>query len=119
MISPAGTTAVELDRRLTFGSDSYPFTVCAGPGAWDDLARMFRGALRLFHIPTTLLALSDSVVSRKQAANMGGKNTVGAFKTPAGVWANLDVLRHLPSAEFRAAMCEGAKNIVAIVPGRA
>src|SRR5260370_36367927 len=41
MISPAGTTAVELDRRLTFGSDSYPFTVCAGPGAWDDLARRF------------------------------------------------------------------------------
>jgi 3-dehydroquinate synthetase len=206
MTPPAGTTAVELDRCLTFGADSYPFTVCAGPGAWDDLAARlaalgadrfvlvvdtgvppvvhqsilgcfrglppvticevapgnkspetvnwilrkalkdkitrqsvfvaagggeignlagkaaadaFRGATRLFHVPTTLLAGSDSVISRKQAANCVDKNDVGAFKTPAGAWVNLDVLRYLPADEIRSALCEGAKNLVAVLPDRA
>jgi len=212
MISHAGTTAVELERLLTFGADSYPVTIVSGPGARDDLARrlagldadrfvlvadtgvppeirgpileclrdqgpvtvcelspgegnktlaaagavmttafregatrrsvvvamgggqagniaglaaalMYRGPVRLLHIPTTLLAVSDSVVSRKQAVNLGGtegtaqvKNTVGVFKTPEAVWADLQMLRYLPGDEIRSGLCEAVKNLVAILP---
>jgi 3-dehydroquinate synthetase len=39
MTSLAGTAAVKFDRRLTFGSHSYPYLIRSGPAAWHDLAR--------------------------------------------------------------------------------
>jgi 3-dehydroquinate synthetase len=80
---------------------------------------VYRGAPRLLQIPTTLLALSDSVLSLKQAINSPwGKNHLGCFKAPVFVWGHLDILRTLPAAEKRAALCETAKNVLAICPER-
>lgn len=80
---------------------------------------VYRGALRLVQIPTTLLALSDSVLSLKQAINSPwGKNHLGCFKAPTFVWGHLDLLSTLPASEKRAALCEAAKNVLAICPHR-
>jgi 3-dehydroquinate synthetase len=81
-------------------------------------ALLFRG-IRLVHAPTTLLAMSDSVLSLKQAVNSGmGKNHIGTFHTPEFVWNNLAYLESLPSDEIRGALCETIKNVLAISPER-
>lgn len=81
-------------------------------------ALLFRG-IRLVHVPTTLLAMSDSVLSLKQAVNSGvGKNHIGTFHTPEFVWNNLAYLESLPSDEIRGALCETIKNVLAISPER-
>ena len=77
-------------------------------------------APRLVHIPTTLLAMSDSVLSLKQAVNSAvGKNHLGCFHAPDLVWSQLDCLATLPAADqVRAALCEAIKNVIAICPER-
>jgi 3-dehydroquinate synthase/2-deoxy-scyllo-inosose synthase len=81
-------------------------------------ALLFRG-IRLVHIPTTLLAMSDSVLSLKQAVNTSdGKNQLGAFHAPQFVWANLGYTKSLPPVEVRSALCELVKNVLAIAPER-
>lgn len=81
-------------------------------------ALLFRG-IRLIHVPTTLLAMTDSVLSLKQAVNSGlGKNHLGTFYAPELVWNDLRNLESLPRDEIRSALCEMSKNILAISPGR-
>jgi 3-dehydroquinate synthetase len=79
-------------------------------------ALLYRG-IRLVHLPTTLLAMSDSVLSLKQAVNTSiGKNQIGTFKAPEFVWNDLAYLRALSRSEVRSALCELIKNVVAICP---
>jgi 3-dehydroquinate synthase/2-deoxy-scyllo-inosose synthase len=79
-------------------------------------ALLFRG-IRLVHMPTTLLAMSDSVLSLKQAVNSPvGKNHLGTFYAPELVWCDLAYLRWLPVREIQSALCELIKNVVAITP---
>ncbi|MGW1199323.1 2-deoxy-scyllo-inosose synthase [Streptomyces sp. NPDC002536] len=81
-------------------------------------ALIFRG-LRLVHMPTTLLGMSDSVLSLKQAVNSRvGKNHLGTFHAPVLVWNHLDFLDTLPAAEIRSALCEMIKNVLGICPDR-
>ena len=81
-------------------------------------ALLFRG-IRLVHVPTTLLAMSDSVLSLKQAVNSElGKNHIGTFYPPVLVWNSLDLLTTLPPAEIQSALCEMIKNVLAICPER-
>ncbi|MFJ1706972.1 2-deoxy-scyllo-inosose synthase [Kitasatospora sp. NPDC088346] len=81
-------------------------------------ALVFRG-IRLVHMPTTLLGMSDSVLSLKQAVNSSyGKNHLGTFHAPVFVWNHLDFLDSLPAAETRSALCEMIKNVLGIVPER-
>ncbi len=79
-------------------------------------ALLYRG-IRLVHIPTTLLAMSDSVLSLNQAVNTSeGKNQLGAFHPPQFVWADLGYTKTLPPAQIRSALCELVKNVLAIAP---
>lgn len=81
------------------------------------LAHMFLRGIRLVHVPTTLLAMSDSVLSLKQAVNSGsGKNHLGAFHVPELVWTHLDLACTLPPVQIKAALGEAIKNVVAICP---
>ena len=83
------------------------------------LAHLFLRGTRLVHVPTTLLAMSDSVLSLKQAVNSPvGKNHLGAFHAPELVWSQLDSLDTLPQSQVRAALCEAIKNVIAICPDR-
>jgi len=79
-------------------------------------ALMFRG-IRLVHVPTSLIAMLDSVYSLKQAINASvGKNLVGTFYAPEEVLADTSVLRTLPQREMISGMCEVVKNALAIRP---
>jgi 3-dehydroquinate synthetase len=97
--------------------------VALGGGIAGNVAGLLAGLLyrgiRLIHIPTTLLSMSDSVLSLKQAVNSRlGKNHLGVFHPPALVWTRLEFLDTLPAAEIQSALCEMIKNVLAICPER-
>jgi 3-dehydroquinate synthase/2-deoxy-scyllo-inosose synthase len=81
-------------------------------------ALLYRG-IRLVQVPTTFLAMSDSVLSLKQTVNAGcGKNLLGTFHKPEFVWVDLGYLSTLPADAIRAGLCELVKNALTIIPNR-
>jgi len=77
---------------------------------------LFRG-IKFVHIPTSLMAISDSVLSLKQAINSSyGKNLIGLFYTPTMVIANIDFLETSPKYEIVSGLCEIIKNALTILP---
>jgi len=85
-----------------------------GGGVTGDLsgfaAASYLRGISFFQVPTTLLAMVDSSVGGKTGINLSsGKNLVGAFHQPTGVFVDVDCLRTLPSREFSAGMAEVIK----------
>jgi 3-dehydroquinate synthase/2-deoxy-scyllo-inosose synthase len=81
-------------------------------------ALLFRG-VRLVQVPTTLIGMSDVVLSLKQGVNFAGvKNGLGTFLAPDLIWANPDALRTLPPREIRAGQAEIIKNALIIAPSQ-
>lgn len=85
-----------------------------GGGVIGDLAgfaaSIYMRGIDFYQIPTTLLAMVDSSVGGKTAINIPeGKNLVGAFHQPRGVFADTDFLETLPAREFAAGMAEVIK----------
>ncbi|MBH8613441.1 iron-containing alcohol dehydrogenase [Pseudomonas mohnii] len=77
-------------------------------------ALLFRG-IRLVHVPTTLIAAADSVISLKQAVNLSlGKNLLGCFHKPTAVLVDLNFLRTLPASQMRSGMYEIIKNALTV-----
>jgi len=78
--------------------------------------------IRLVHIPTTLLAATDSILSCKQGVNGEPaldrliKNLVGTFKAPELALVFLAFWQSLEQDEIRSGLCELVKNVVAIHP---
>jgi 3-dehydroquinate synthetase len=111
-----------MDAALAAGADRASIVVAVGGGITGNLAGLvaallFRG-IRLVHVPTSLMAVLDSVVSLKQAVNASvGKNLVGTFYPPSAVLADTAVLRTLPRREIVSGLCEAVKNALAIRPG--
>lgn len=88
--------------------------VALGGGVIGDItgfaAACFQRGVRFIQIPTTLLSQVDSSVGGKTAVNHPlGKNMIGAFKQPAQVLINTQVLTTLPPREFAAGMAEVVK----------
>lgn len=72
-------------------------------------ASWLRG-IDFIQVPTTLLAMVDSSVGGKTGINIeAGKNLVGAFHQPRGVFISTDLLVTLPAREFAAGMAEVIK----------
>ncbi len=64
-------------------------------------------------IPTSLLAMVDSSVGGKTGVDLPeGKNLVGAFKQPALVLIDPDLLATLPGVELRSGMAEIIKTAI-------
>ena len=71
---------------------------------------------RVVQAPTTLLAQVDAAIGGKTAVNLPeGKNLVGAFHQPLGVFADVTTLATFPPREYRAGLGEVAKY--ALMPG--
>ena len=89
--------------------------ISLGGGATSDLsgyvAASYLRGIAFYAVPTTLLGMVDASVGGKTGVNLPeGKNLVGAFHQPRGVWASLDTLETLPDAVFREGAAETFKH---------
>lgn len=101
--------------------DRRTHVVAVGGGVVGDLAGFaaatFARGLPVWHIPTTLVAQVDSAIGGKTGINLtGGKNLVGAFWQPRGVFADIDTLATLPAREFVSGLAEVVKYGVILDP---
>jgi 3-dehydroquinate synthase len=125
---PAGepSTSVAAAERLwnafaEMAVDRRTHVVAVGGGVVGDLAGFaaatFARGLPVWHVPTTLVAQVDSAIGGKTGINLtGGKNLVGAFWQPRGVFADIDTLATLPTREFVSGLAEVVKYGVILDP---
>lgn len=109
------TVASLYDQFLAAGLDRQSPILALGGGVLGDTAGFaaatFLRGLPLVQIPTTLLAMVDSSVGGKTGVDLPqGKNLVGAFKQPALVLIDPEVLSTLPAVEFRSGLAEVVKH---------
>jgi len=75
-------------------------------------ASWLRG-VRFIQVPTTIEAAVDASVGGKTAINHArGKNLVGAFHQPVGVFIDTDFLETLPARDYVAGLAESVKHAV-------
>lgn len=94
--------------------DRGAIVVAFGGGVVGDLAGFLAASymrgVDFIQIPTTLLSMVDSSVGGKTGINLkAGKNLVGAFHQPKGVYADTALLKTLAPREFAAGMAEVIK----------
>jgi 3-dehydroquinate synthase len=102
------------DALYDLAADRNTAVVAVGGGVVGDLAGFaaasYNRGLPLLMVPTTLLAMVDSSVGGKTGINHPrGKNLIGAFHQPAGVWIDTAYLDTLPDREFRSGLAEVVK----------
>ena len=91
---------------VSAGADRGTTVLALGGGVVGDTvgfaAATYMRGVRLVQMPTTLLAMVDSSVGGKVGVDLPqGKNLVGAFKQPAMVLIDPDVLQTLPPEQWR------------------
>ncbi len=115
----AGVAAGLHTALLEGGVKRDSLVVALGGGVVGDLAgyvaaTILRG-VRSLQVPTTLLAQVDSSVGGKVGIDHPlGKNLIGAFHQPRGVFIDPGVLRTLPAREFRNGLAEIVKIAAAL-----
>jgi 3-dehydroquinate synthase len=114
----ASKSQVELSRLYDalyeLAADRQTVVVAVGGGVVGDLAGFaaatYNRGLPLLMVPTSLLAMVDSSVGGKTGINHPrGKNLIGAFHQPAGVWIDTAYLDTLPDREYRSGLAEVVK----------
>lgn len=77
------------------------------------IASTYKRGIHFFHIPTTLLSMSDSCIGGKLAVDLKGyKNIVGLFKNPKAVYINPDFLKTLPEKYVNSGFGEIIKHAI-------
>ncbi len=112
-----------LEKAIEGGATRRSVIVGFGGGVPGNLAGVIAGLLfrgvRLVHVPTTLLAATDSVISLKQAINSDyGKNHFGVYLRPEAIVCDVLALSTLPVEHVTSGLCEVAKNCLALEPDR-
>lgn len=108
------TAAILYDRLAEAEADRRTLVVAVGGGVVGDLAGFvaatYNRGLPLLMLPTSLLAMVDSSVGGKVGINLpAGKNLVGAFHQPVGVWIDTAMLDSLPDREYFSGLAEVVK----------
>jgi len=103
-----------VEELAGLGADRDSVLVALGGGVIGDMtgfvAAMYMRGIRYVGVPTTALAQVDSSLGGKTGVNLAaGKNLVGAFHHPLGVYADIRTLGTLPGAELRAGLQEAVK----------
>jgi 3-dehydroquinate synthase len=116
-----GTAGQLYDRLADLPADRQTVVAAVGGGVVGDVAGFvaatFARGLPLLMVPTTLLAMVDSSVGGKTGVNHPrGKNLIGAFHQPIGVWIDTAVLATLPDREYRSGLAEVVKYGVILDP---
>jgi 3-dehydroquinate synthase len=107
--------AAELyDRLVAMQADRRTIVVAVGGGVIGDLAGFvaatYARGIPYVQVPTTLLAQVDSSVGGKVGINhQRGKNLIGAFYQPLGVFLDTAALGTLPPRDYRAGLAEVVK----------
>src|SRR5207253_4585118 len=109
------------DGLANLQADRKTLVVAVGGGVIGDLAGFvaatYNRGLPLLMVPTTLLAMVDSSVGGKVGINHPrGKNLIGAFHQPIGVWIDTELLATLPGREYRSGLAEVVKYGVILDP---
>jgi len=109
-----GELARLYDALAGLPADRQTAVVAVGGGVVGDLAGFaaatYNRGLPLVMVPTTLLAMVDSSVGGKTGINHpAGKNLIGSFHQPAGVWVDTAALDTLPAREYRSGLAEVVK----------
>jgi 3-dehydroquinate synthase len=115
------TAAFLYDALYDMAADRQTLIVAVGGGVVGDLAGFvaatYNRGLPLLMVPTTLLAMVDSSVGGKTGVNHPkGKNLIGAFHQPVGVWIDTAFLDTLPEREYRSGLAEVVKYGVILDP---
>jgi 3-dehydroquinate synthase len=102
------------DALYDLAADRNTCIVAVGGGVVGDLAGFaaatYNRGLSLLMVPTSLLAMVDSSVGGKTGINHPkGKNLIGAFHQPAGVWIDITYLQTLPPREYQSGLAEVVK----------
>jgi 3-dehydroquinate synthase len=109
-------TASRIAKRLSeLGLDRNSVILAVGGGVIGDMAgfvaSIFKRGIRYFQLPTTLLAQVDSSIGGKCAVDTSwGKNQLGTFYQPEGIFIDLSVLDSLPSREVVNGVAEIVKS---------
>jgi len=118
---PAGETSKSIvevsslyDALYELAADRKTCVVAVGGGVIGDLAGFaaatYNRGLPLLMVPTTLLAMVDSSVGGKTGINHPkGKNLIGSFHQPSGVWIDLAYMSTLPEREYISGLAEVVK----------
>jgi 3-dehydroquinate synthase len=107
------TKAAIEDRLIDHGAARDSAIVAVGGGVTGDLAGFvaatWHRGVPLIQVPTSLLAMVDATLGGKTAVNVpAGKNLVGAFHQPWGIYADVACLDTLGDAE----LVEGFAEVV-------
>lgn len=115
---PAGDSSKTREEKIKIEdymlSKGYGRDICIlalGGGVTTDMAGFiaatyYRGVPVIF-CPTTLLAMVDASIGGKTAVNTSmGKNLIGAFYQPSGIYIDTSLLKSLPITQIKSAVAE-------------
>jgi 3-dehydroquinate synthase len=118
---PPGESAKEMrtvlavtEKLIALGADRSTGLIALGGGVIVDLtgfvASIYMRGIPVIQIPTTLLAQVDSSIGGKTGVDTdAGKNLLGTFYQPKGVFIDLSFLETLPDDQFRSGLAEVIK----------
>lgn len=102
-------------EMLELKIDRKSLVILLGGGVTGDMggfiASTYKRGLDFVHMPTTLMAMTDSSIGGKLGIDSDHiKNAVGLFRNPKGVFIHLPFLETLPDIEMRSGFSEIVKH---------
>ncbi|MEI8172214.1 MAG: 3-dehydroquinate synthase [Deltaproteobacteria bacterium] len=103
-----------VERMLKIGADRNSTLLALGGGVVGDItgmiASLYMRSIPYIQIPTTLMAQVDSSIGGKTAIDLPeGKNLLGTFHQPRGIFIDLKLLETLSDNEFNNGLMEVIK----------